>query len=221
MRLTVALVVCPRLSPSGRQDERELGDLRNGKTCQEAHPHRVAHHGHDRDDDQRVSDQHECREDHSLGDLSGGVGELQSRAEVEEEEQQQEVAQTDQPRAQRVANRCAGQRDPRQECSHLGAETEPFAQGGHRSGVGHPEEHEQFLGARDQGKQPGQHEPGHQPDPGEQSDPLEQNQRDPDPEVVAGVLAEGGERDHHQHDDDVLHDQEAHRDRAHACPRAA
>jgi hypothetical protein len=81
-------------APEGDQDERELADLRDGETGEERHPFRIAHHAHDHQHDHRVADEDEDRQHERSRNLRADRCEVELSAELDEEEQQQEVAET-------------------------------------------------------------------------------------------------------------------------------
>jgi hypothetical protein len=112
----------------GHEDDGELADLRHGQPGQEAGALAVAHVAHDRHDDQRIADQHEERQHHRRPDLTAERREVELGAEVDEEEQQQEVADAGQPRVHRLAVGGGGQREAGQEGARLLAEARPLAQ---------------------------------------------------------------------------------------------
>ena len=81
----------------GDDDNRKLADLRDRQTAEKAGALAIAHVAHDGHDDQRVADQHEQRQHQRRPDLAAEGREVELGAQVDEEEQQQEVADAGQP----------------------------------------------------------------------------------------------------------------------------
>ncbi len=197
-----------------RQDQRELRDLRNGQPRQEGYPCPVAHRPHDDHHDQRIADQHEQREDHRRPDEGADLTEVEPGSQIEEEEQEQKIAQRHQPSADRFPEARLRQRQTAEERPNLGAETErlPGCRQRHRPRDG--EQHEQLRRSREPLHEPGQH-PAHQRrEDDEQGDTATGDREDAAKGRIICGPADGAETDHHQYDDDVLHDQEADRDPA-------
>ncbi len=80
------------------ENEREFADLGHRQAGQETGAPAIPHCPHDHHDDQRVADQ-DKRGQHSRGtQLGAESSQLETGAQFNEEEHQQEIAQTDQPR---------------------------------------------------------------------------------------------------------------------------
>ena len=197
----------------GDEDDRELADLRHRQPGHEPGALAVAHVSHDRHDDQRVADQHEQREHYGGRQLAAQGAEIHLGAQVDEEEQQQEVAQARQPGIDRLTKRQRGQREAGQEGPHLLAEAQPLAARGQRGAPGHGEDQKQLLRRSHPVQQPRQHITHQQADPDHDQCQLDRHfQQLPRPATFAGAGALGADHHHRDHHRDVLDDQEAHRD---------
>jgi len=193
----------------GDENDGELADLRHGQPGEKAGALAITHVAHDRHDDQRIADQHEQRQHDGRQDLVAERGEIQPAAEVDEEEQQHEVADAGQARVHRFTIGRRGQRKAGDEGSGLLAETDVVAQRGEPGAPGNGEDQQQFLRARhaaDQRRQHVAHQHVHQD--GRACQTQQQRARDLGPAGIARA-AQGAHGHHRQHHGEVLDDQEA------------
>jgi hypothetical protein len=203
-----------QLQPQRRQDQGELRDLGHGEARHQARAPPVAHRPHDRHHNQRVAHQHKQRQHQCGPQLQAGGRHIQPRAEINEEEQQQEIAQAREPGGDRLPVGGGGDRHTPQEGAHLLAEAHHIGQGRKTHGPGHREQHQQFL-VLGQPAQQRRHHPAHRGGGAQHEGAAHQQQ----PQRLAGDTAaflqvEGGEQDHRQDHGDVLHHQKAHRNPA-------
>jgi hypothetical protein len=130
------------------EDQRELADLRHGEPGEEARALAVAHGPHDREDDQRVADQHEEREDDRAGHMRAEERQVERRAERDEEEEEQEVAQRREPGRDGLAVGRGGERDAGEKAAHLLAEPDEIADRREERRLRDGEDHQKLGRAR-------------------------------------------------------------------------
>jgi hypothetical protein len=109
------------------EDERELADLRHRQASEKAGASAVAHPGHNEEHNERIADQHEQRKHERCVAAFAQIGEIEARAERNEEEQQQEVAQRRQPREDGLAVGRRGESHSGHQAAQLLAESECVA----------------------------------------------------------------------------------------------
>jgi len=129
----------------GDEDDGELADLRHGQAAEKAGALAITHVAHDRHYDQRIADQHEQRQHDGRQDLVAEGGEIQPAAQVDEEEQQHEIADTGQACVHRFAIGGRGQRKTGDKGPGLLTETDVIAQRGQPGAPGDGKDQQQFL----------------------------------------------------------------------------
>ncbi|OPZ16260.1 MAG: hypothetical protein BWZ10_01494 [candidate division BRC1 bacterium ADurb.BinA364] len=197
--------------PQSRDDQRKLADLRHRQAGQETGPAAVAHGAHDRHYDQRIAYQHKDGKHGGFAQLFPDGRPIQPRAQIDEKKQQQKIAQTGQPRADRIAVACRGQRHTGQKRPHFLAESQPFARRAEEHRPGDGEQGQHLLRIRQPTRHPGKdvfHQHG---DDGQQSQSLGRNFERRRPGRIAACDRRSESRERHQRQDrrDVLHNQES------------
>jgi hypothetical protein len=193
------------------EDQRELRDLRDGEPGKEAGAGAVPHPRHDQEDDQRVADQHEDREDRGAAEIAGERRQIERGADRQEEEQQQEIAKRGEPRRDHVAVGRGAERDAGGEAAELLAEAERVADGRRRRRPADRRDHQQLRRpgeARHQRIGEIAHEQDEQHGDGDEGE-QDRRQRGKAALPVGRADSDRREHDHSHHHDDVLDDEEA------------
>jgi hypothetical protein len=154
-------------------------------------------------------------------DLGAEGREIQLGAQIDEEEQQQEVAYAREPRADRLAisRRCQGETG--QEGAGLLRKADPFPECRETRAPGNREDQQQLLRARHRVQHNRQHIAHHHVHEGRpRQDTPDQRERHFQGRCI-GAAAQRAHRHHRQNDGDVLHDEKTDRDTAMQCIQLA
>jgi hypothetical protein len=199
------------VEPQRGEDERELADLREREPGLERDPTAVALGDQQHAHEQWLRREHECRQHERQRQLRRGVARLELRPQVDEEEQEQHVAQRHEPGRDRVAIRRPRKRHTGDERAHLVTEPHFLTDRGQRDRPGEREEQQQIGLASERvhdrpehpARQRGDHDEEDQA-PGcdahqclRERAPLLPGRRDPD---------------QHEDDEQVLHDEDPDRE---------